>query len=199
MFSYSRPLFPEIHRRERDHAWLFGRRATAGVRRARSREARRARPSRACPQARDHRARTRRRGHPAHRRRESETQCCCDISLRPRAQGGPETAVRRGLRGRSEPRQGPQRSERNRNTFGSRLDADNYSTRTEPLLAAYEQAGIIFVGKSNAPEFGFLPTTEPPPPGPCHNPWSLDHSTGGSSGGAAAAVAAGMVPFRSRQ
>ncbi len=82
-----------------------------------------------------------------------------------------------------------------RNTFGSRLYADNYSTRTEPLLAAYEQAGIIFVGKSNAPEFGFLPTTEPLLLGPCHNPWSLDHSTGGSSGGAAAAVAAGMVPF----
>ena len=82
-----------------------------------------------------------------------------------------------------------------RNTFGSRLYADNYSTRTEPLLAAYEQAGIIFVGKSNAPEFGFLPTTEPLLLGPCHNPWGLDHSTGGSSGGAAAAVAAGMVPF----
>ncbi len=73
--------------------------------------------------------------------------------------------------------------------------ADNYSTRTEPLLAAYEKAGIIFVGKSNAPEFGFLPTTEPLLLGPCHNPWNLDHSTGGSSGGAAAAVAAGMVPF----
>jgi len=82
-----------------------------------------------------------------------------------------------------------------RNTFGSRLYADNYSTRTEPLLAAFEQAGIIFVGKSNAPEFGFLPTTEPLLLGPCHNPWNLDHSTGGSSGGAAAAVAAGMVPF----
>ncbi len=82
-----------------------------------------------------------------------------------------------------------------RNTFGSRLYADNISKHTEPLIAAYERAGIIFVGKSNAPEFGFLPTTEPLLLGPCHNPWNLDHSTGGSSGGAAAAVAAGMVPF----
>lgn len=82
-----------------------------------------------------------------------------------------------------------------RNTFGSRLYADNVSKQTEPLIAAYERAGIVFVGKSNAPEFGFLPTTEPLLLGPCHNPWSLDHSTGGSSGGAGAAVASGMVPF----
>ena len=87
------------------------------------------------------------------RRRKSETQRRRDISLRPRAQGGPETAVRRGLRGRSEPRQGPQRSERNPQHLGSRLYADNYSTRTEPLLAAYEQAGIIFVGKSKLPSW----------------------------------------------
>jgi len=82
-----------------------------------------------------------------------------------------------------------------RNTFASRLYADNISATTEPLLAAYEQAGIIFLGKSNAPEFGLLPTTESLLLGPCRNPWNLDHSTGGSSGGAAAAVAAGLVPF----
>ncbi len=82
-----------------------------------------------------------------------------------------------------------------RNTFGSRLYADNISTKTEPLIKAYERAGIIFLGKSNAPEFGLLPTTESLLLGPCHNPWNLEHSTGGSSGGAAAAVAAGLVPF----
>ncbi|OPF92778.1 Putative amidase AmiC [Rhodopseudomonas palustris] len=82
-----------------------------------------------------------------------------------------------------------------RTTFGSRLFADNISTKTEPLLAAYDRAGIIFVGKSNTPEYGFLPTTEPLLLGPCRNPWNTEHSTGGSSGGAAAAVAAGMVPF----
>lgn len=82
-----------------------------------------------------------------------------------------------------------------RATFGSRLFADNISKKTEPLLAAYERAGIIFVGKSNTPEYGFLPTTESLLLGPCRNPWNPEHSTGGSSGGAAAAVASGMVPF----
>jgi amidase len=37
-------------------------------------------------------------------------------------------------------------------------------------------------------------TTEPLFYGPAHNPWSLEHSPGGSSGGSAAAVAAGIVP-----
>lgn len=55
--------------------------------------------------------------------------------------------------------------------------------------------GLVTVGKSNTPEFGLLPTTEPHLLGPCHNPWHVGHSSGGSSGGAAAAVAAGMVPL----
>ena len=44
------------------------------------------------------------------------------------------------------------------------------------------------------PELGTTVTTEPRSFPPAHNPWNLDHSTGGSSGGSAAAVASGMVP-----
>jgi amidase len=69
---------------------------------------------------------------------------------------------------------------------------------TEPndtyLAAKFRAAGFIFLGKTNTPELGLLPTTEPEAYGPTRNPWNLTRSPGGSSGGAAAAVAAGLVP-----
>lgn len=54
-------------------------------------------------------------------------------------------------------------------------------------------AGFVFVGKTNTPELGLLPSTEPLVYGPTHNPWKLGYSASGSSGGSAAAVAARMV------
>ena len=62
------------------------------------------------------------------------------------------------------------------------------------LVARLKRAGFVVVGKTNTPEFGLLPTTEPQAYGPTRNPWHLGHSPGGSSGGSAAAVAAGLVP-----
>jgi amidase len=65
---------------------------------------------------------------------------------------------------------------------------------TSHLFAKLEAAGFVIVGKTNTPEFGLQPTTEPHAVGPTRNPWDTARSPGGSSGGSGAAVAAGMVP-----
>ena len=62
------------------------------------------------------------------------------------------------------------------------------------LVRRLRAAGAVVVGKTNAPEIGLYPFTEGPAFGATRNPWSLDHTPGGSSGGSAAAVAAGIVP-----
>lgn len=63
------------------------------------------------------------------------------------------------------------------------------------LVRRFTGAGLISLGKTNVPEFGLVPTTEPRLYGACNNPWELDHSVGGSSGGSGCAVAAGIVPI----
>ena len=55
------------------------------------------------------------------------------------------------------------------------------------------RAGAIVIGRTNTPEFGSTITTEPLAYGAAHNPWNLEHSTGGSSGGSAATVASRIV------
>jgi amidase len=72
---------------------------------------------------------------------------------------------------------------------GYRAPADSH------LIAKLRQVGLVIVGKTNTPELGLLPTTEPEAYGPSRNPWDPTRSTGGSSGGSAAAVASGMVPL----
>ena len=54
-------------------------------------------------------------------------------------------------------------------------------------------AGAVIVGKTNTCELGQWPFTSGPAFGHTRNPWSSEHTPGGSSGGSAAAVAAGLV------
>jgi amidase len=71
---------------------------------------------------------------------------------------------------------------------------DNVADHDTEMVRRYRRAGMALFGKTNTPEFGLTVTTEPRAFGAARNPWSLAHSTGGSSGGSAAAVAAGIVP-----
>jgi amidase len=79
-------------------------------------------------------------------------------------------------------------------TCGARFMLDMPAGQDDTLVVRFKAAGLVTLGKTNVPEFGLLPTTESVLYGAAHNPWNLDHSTGGSSGGSAAAVAAGIVP-----
>ncbi|MGH2969301.1 MAG: amidase [Solirubrobacteraceae bacterium] len=80
-----------------------------------------------------------------------------------------------------------------RTTQGSRATGDWAPGHDSPAVARLRAAGAIVVGKTNTPEFGLRPVTEPERFGPARNPWDPSLTPGGSSGGSAAAVAAGMV------
>ena len=80
-------------------------------------------------------------------------------------------------------------------TSGSRLLQAYVPEYDSELVRRLKSAGLIITGKTNTPELGILPTTEPVLFGPARNPWDANKTTGGSCGGAAAAVAAGLVPM----
>ena len=67
------------------------------------------------------------------------------------------------------------------------------STPSSP--SAFAGPGLITFGKTNTPELGILPTSEPKAYGATKNPWDTGRTAGGSSGGSGAAVAAGIVPM----
>jgi amidase len=82
-----------------------------------------------------------------------------------------------------------------RMAWGSSFLRDFIPDHDSELVARLKRAGFVIVGKTNTPEFGILPTTEPMLFGATRNPWDLGRTTGGSSGGSAAAVATGIVPM----
>ena len=81
-------------------------------------------------------------------------------------------------------------------TSGTRLLADVPASEYDSeIVKRFKRSGLITIGKTNTPEFALAATTEPALRGPTRNPWSLNHTTGGSSGGSAASVAARIVPI----
>jgi amidase len=65
--------------------------------------------------------------------------------------------------------------------------------RDAEVVRRLKAAGAVIVGKTNTCELGQWPFTSGPAFGHTRNPWSAEHTPGGSSGGSAAAVAAGLV------
>lgn len=67
--------------------------------------------------------------------------------------------------------------------------------RNADFTDQFLSTGLISLGKSTLPEFGFNASTEYETLPPTRNPWNTDYSSGASSGGSAALVAAGVVPI----
>jgi amidase len=80
-----------------------------------------------------------------------------------------------------------------RTTMGMRALEDWVPTEDSATVRRLRAAGAIVVGKTNLPEMGILPVSEPLLFGPARNPWDTSRTPGGSSGGSAAGVAAGIV------
>jgi amidase len=81
------------------------------------------------------------------------------------------------------------------NRMGSRATPDVPARTHSPEVEHFLSTGLVSLGLTTTPEFGLIATTESALTGRTRNPWSLEHSTGGSSGGSAAMVAAGVVPI----
>jgi aspartyl-tRNA(Asn)/glutamyl-tRNA(Gln) amidotransferase subunit A len=78
-------------------------------------------------------------------------------------------------------------------TCGSRIRRDFVATTTSTVLQRLKDAGAIRLGSLQMAEFAYGPTGHNSHYGAVHNPFALDHITGGSSSGSGAAVAARLT------
>ncbi len=79
--------------------------------------------------------------------------------------------------------------------YGSHATDETAASESAPVVDRFQAAGLILLGKSTTPEFGWKALTDSPLQGATRSPWNLEHSPGGSSGGASALTAAGINPF----
>jgi aspartyl-tRNA(Asn)/glutamyl-tRNA(Gln) amidotransferase subunit A len=78
-------------------------------------------------------------------------------------------------------------------TCGSKIRRDFVATTTSTALQRIKDAGTIRLGSLQMAEFAYGPTGHNAHFGPVHNPWNVDHITGGSSSGSGSAVAARLT------
>ena len=75
---------------------------------------------------------------------------------------------------------------------GSLTTSPTPASDDAPVVARLRDAGAVFLGKTNLPEFGWTGLADSRLHGVTRNPWDVSRSSGGSSGGGAAALAAGI-------
>ena len=80
-------------------------------------------------------------------------------------------------------------------TWGSRALPSFRPTADERPVARARAGGLVFLGKTNLPEFAMRGVTANALGGPSRNPFDTALTPGGSTGGGAAAVAAGVGPL----
>jgi aspartyl-tRNA(Asn)/glutamyl-tRNA(Gln) amidotransferase subunit A len=78
-------------------------------------------------------------------------------------------------------------------TCGSHIRRDFVATTTATSLQRLKDAGTVRLGSLQMVEFAFGPTGHNAHYGAVHNPWHVDHVTGGSSSGSGSAVAARLT------
>ena len=78
-------------------------------------------------------------------------------------------------------------------TCGSKIRRDFVATTTSTALQRIKDAGTIRLGSLQMAEFAYGPTGHNAHFGAVHNPWNVDHITGGSSSGSGSAVAARLT------
>ncbi len=80
-------------------------------------------------------------------------------------------------------------------TMGSPIFKDRIAKTDAVQAARLRTAGVVFIGKTNTPEFGLGSHTFNPVFGATRNAYDPSKSAGGSSGGAAVALALNMLPL----
>jgi amidase len=80
-------------------------------------------------------------------------------------------------------------------TLGIPARLNAIATRDAPAVGRLRRAGAIPFARTNLPDLGLRVHTRSTLYGLTRNPFSHDHTAGGSSGGEAAAISSGMSPF----
>ena len=82
-----------------------------------------------------------------------------------------------------------------RTTCGCKAFENYISPSDDIVVKRLKEAGVVILGKTNMPAFGYKGNTDNLIFGETKNPWHLERTAGGSTGGGAAATASGLSPL----